>query len=179
MRRLTYVSIVFAVTTCVAFAQTPDGEGNLVTPDSRVVDRQLVYDIGITEATAEEPAPKVAPEGKAEKLVVVSATWCIPCRTYAVVCKELKAEGYDVEYIYVDTKVGEEKLAKYSNIKLGKSDKINYYSAYPTSFFIRDGVIIKKLEGVKSRKTVLDTLWKDEEAKNVIDKIRDRLPWNN
>ena len=184
MRKLIYAIVVLTFATGVAIGQDPDTEGNAVGPDSGVVDRPT-YDIGVApavdpEATVEESTPAIAPKGKAEKMVVISATWCIPCKAYLAVCKELQAEGYTIDYIYVDTEAGREKLkAEYSNIKMGTSHAVNYYRLYPTSFFIRDGVIVKKLPNVQSRKTVLKYLWKDEEAKNVIDKIKDRLPWNN
>lgn len=184
-KRLIYAAIVLTVTACVAFGQEPDGEANSIRPDSGVVDRPTVYDIGIVpvvdpETPVEEPDVEVAPEGKAEKLVVFSATWCINCKPLVAVASQLKAEGYDVEVIKIDTREGEEKWKKYSNIKNVKpANKINEFSAVPATFYIRDGMIVKKEIGVKSRSHILKTLWKSEDSKNAIDKIRDRLPWNN
>ncbi len=37
-----------------------------------------------------------------KKLVVFSAAWCGPCKTYKPILKEIKAQGYDVTIYDID-----------------------------------------------------------------------------
>lgn len=178
------VIFVLAAAACLAIGSVDSREVAADGPDPNKVVEQLVYDLGIVavdkpdEETVDTDSV-VAPEGKAEKLVVVGATWCGPCRSLkASTLPALKAQGYDVEYLDIDNDA--EKLAeKYSNIKRvdGEPQKYNEFKGVPSIFYIRDGMIIKRETGYKTANHVKKTLWKEETS--TVEKIRQRLPWNN
>lgn len=66
---------------------------------------------------------------KPNKLVVVSATWCGPCKRMYPIVEKLRSEGYDAEVVY-----------DYEGpVKI---------TAYPTILFLRDGKVIYKNIGV-------------------------------
>ena len=139
-----------------------------------------VYDIGVktTDETGKVESVK-APEGKADRIVVLTATWCGPCQLMKPAILALKAQGYKVEYYDVDRDL--EKLAnKYSNIKrVSGSEELNHWSVVPTIFFVREDMIIKKIEGFTTAVKIRETLWKpsDKESRPV-ENVRRRLPWN-
>ena len=65
------------------------------------------------------------------KLIVVSATWCGPCKRMYPIIAQLKADGYDAEVVY-------------------DYDGPATITAYPTILFMRGDKIIYKNVGVTS-----------------------------
>lgn len=68
---------------------------------------------------------------KATSLVVVSATWCQPCKRLYPVIERLAASGYNAKVVY--------EVPENANV-----------SAYPTLLFYRDGKLVDTLVGVQS-----------------------------
>lgn len=148
-------------------------------PDPNLVDQRPVYDIGIVPVDG-EVTNVATPEGKADTLVVLTATWCGPCQMMKPGILALKAQGYKVEYFDIDHDL--EKLAeKYSNIKrVANSEAVNHWDAVPTMFFVRGDMIIKKHVGLTTTVKIKETLWKPSDSEEVtpVDKIRRKFPWN-
>ena len=65
------------------------------------------------------------------KVIVVSATWCQPCKRMYPIIEQLKADGYDAEVVY-------------------DYDGPATITAYPTILFMRDDKVIYKNVGVTS-----------------------------
>jgi thioredoxin 1 len=82
---------------------------------------------------------RTKPQGKADRIVVYSATWCGPCRRLKPVLMSLKNEGYKVEYRDVDK---DRKRLTYA------------YKALPTIFFVRNDAVIRKETGYRSEKHI-------------------------
>lgn len=78
---------------------------------------------------------KKASRGKADRIVVYSASWCRPCRRLKPVLLMLQNEGYRVTYRDVDK----------------DRKKLSYdYTSVPTIFYIRDNEVIRKETGYQS-----------------------------
>lgn len=178
MRYVYILATLCALAFQPAFADEVNKVGT--TPDE--VDRQLVYDIGIAP-TQDDEATTVAvaaPEGKADKLVVLGAVWCGPCQTLkATTIASLKLQGYKIETYDIDKDL-EELHKKYSNIKRGSGAEVNYWNSVPTIFYIRGDTIIRKDVGYVSAVHVRQILWKpsDDEEASAVEKVRRRFPWN-
>jgi thioredoxin 1 len=69
---------------------------------------------------------------KADSLIVVSATWCQPCKRLYPVIAELSKEGYEAKVVY--------EVPENANV-----------SAYPTLLFYRGGKIVDTLVGVQTK----------------------------
>lgn len=80
---------------------------------------------------------------KADKLIVVSAEWCQPCKRMYPIVERLAAEGYDAEVVY-------------------DYDGPSRITAYPTILFLKDGKIIYKNVGVTSERTLRYNLEKPD-----------------
>ncbi len=82
-------------------------------------------------------------EGKANRIVVYSASWCLPCQQLKPVIESLKKEGYKVVYRDIDRDI----------------DRLKYeYTAVPTIFFLYGDVVIKKEMGYRSKEHIKKTL---------------------
>lgn len=172
-----YVHVI-AIACCLAFGSNVQGQ---VAPNSADLNQVVEYNLGIQ---ADEETVPATPEGKASKIVVVSATWCVPCQTMKAALYQLKVKGYKVEIYNLDWDAHAELLAeRYSNIKKEEGDEVNQWTKYPTIFYIEDGTIIKKEVGRKTKKEILKTLWKPDEETTRLDtlfqNIKGRLPWKN
>ena len=172
-----HVHIIAAVC-CLAIGPTLAGEVDQSRPDSG---QTVEYNVGIH--IDKEPV-ETAPEGKASKIIVASATWCAPCQAMKPALKRLKREGYKVEVYSLDTDRHAELFTKrYANVKKEEGDKVNQWTQYPTIFYVEDGMIIKKDVGRKTRNEILKTLWKPGATPTTWDKLFDgieaRLPWKN
>jgi thiol-disulfide isomerase/thioredoxin len=86
------------------------------------------------------PAPSKA---KPNKIVVVSATWCQPCKRMYPIVERLKAEGYDAEVVY-------------------DYDGPSNITAYPTILFLRGDKVIYKNVGVTAERTIRRNLEKPD-----------------
>jgi len=99
-----------------------------------------------------QPASKIASvgsnvdsvdNGKADRIVVYSASWCIPCQRLKPIVKSLKQEGYRVEYFDIDK----------------DSDKLKYdHRAVPTIYFLRGETVVKKETGYRTREHIVELL---------------------
>jgi thioredoxin 1 len=103
-----------------------------------------------------QPAPTLC-KGKANRIVVYSASWCRPCRQLKPVIGSLKDEGYQVVYQDVDK----------------DNDQLKYkYTAVPTIFFLCGEVVIKKETGYRSKRHIKKMLMLDVKrapAKHVLE----------
>jgi thiol-disulfide isomerase/thioredoxin len=95
----------------------------------------------------------VAPVGKANRIVVYSASWCAACQRLKPVLASLKHEGYKVEYRSVDENPDQLKFA---------------YTALPTIFFLRGESLIKKEIGYRSKEHLKKNLVRQPEPEPVI-----------
>lgn len=165
---------ICTIVVLVAFGQADQGK---VLADDTVTISVAEYDLGI-ETKAKEKKKVVAPEGKAETLVVVSAPWCTWCQVMKPGLNIMKREGYDVKvYNIEDPKQLAEMNKLYPQLKK-KRDGYNVpgsYSVLPTSFYMRDGKITKTQTGFKPPAAMRKHLWKPEKPKS---EIRGILPWN-
>lgn len=174
---------VFPIAIACALAFGPNVYGQVVEDgaDPNQVVEQQVYDLGVVKAEDPDAVVETAPEGKADTLVVVTATWCRPCQLIKPTLIALKAQGYNIKIYDIDL---DTLPPEYSNIKRvkSKSDKVNEWNVVPTLFFIRGDDIIKKHEGYISRSKIRTTLWKPESEKGPVvenvNKVRALLPWN-
>lgn len=174
---------LFATVFALAFGQVSADEVDRVGPAPDQVDQQSIYDIGVdVEDKDAEPVAVETPEGKADKIVVISGPgchWCVVYKTNTL--SPLKLQDYVIEtYDVGDDESLAQLKAKYSNIKHGNDKAVNYYRASPTTFYIRGDKIIKKEEGYRTIVQVRETLWKpgSEIEQNPIEKVRRQLPWN-
>lgn len=67
---------------------------------------------------------------KADRVVIVGATWCAPCQRLKPTIKQVKSEGYDVNYIDIESWKGEE------------------VSSVPTTFYYRGTTPLSKTVGL-------------------------------
>jgi thioredoxin 1 len=90
-----------------------------------------------TRQKTERPARSIAGSSKqkADKVIVVSATWCQPCKRMYPIIERLKMDGYDAEVVY-------------------DYDGPSVITAYPTILFLKDGKVLYKNVGVTSERTL-------------------------
>ena len=170
---------IFTALCALAIGPALAGEGVEVGSDPNQVAEQFVYDLGIQGDEAEPESVEVeTPEGKADKLVVISASWCTPCRALKPVLAALKKDGYDIEVYDADFDL--DKVAeRYSNIKRNPDPtKVNEWHAVPTIFYLRGDMIIKRETGYKTSLHIRDTLWKSDADPSKLEQLRRRFPWN-
>ena len=92
---------------------------------------------------ASQSTATAVPTGKANQLVVYSASWCAACQRLNPVIESLKQDGYKVVYLSVDK----------------DADKIRYpYRAIPTIYFLNGDDVIKKEVGYRSKQQIQKTL---------------------
>ncbi len=104
--------------------------------DTVVVDH-AAYKLPATTVSA---SPR---DGKANQIVVYTASWCSPCQRLKPVLMSLKKEGYKVVYRDVDR----------------DSDKLSYpYDVVPTIYFVRNDVVIKKETGYRTKEQIKKNL---------------------
>ena len=82
-----------------------------------------------------ESKPRGSVQKKANKVVVVSATWCQPCKRMYPIIERLAAEGYDAEVVY-------------------DYDGPSVITAYPTILFFKDDKVLYKNVGVTPERTL-------------------------
>lgn len=81
--------------------------------------------------------------GKADRIVVYSATWCRPCRRLKPVLLMLQNEGYRVTYRDIDK----------------DRNKLAYeFKSVPTIFFVRDNEVIRKETGFQTMREIKSKL---------------------
>lgn len=84
------------------------------------------------------------------KIVIVTATWCGPCKVYKPMVQEnqseIESKGYSIEYI-----VGDEE---------GQGDKVTALGvrAVPTTIVYKDGVETARLLGNKTKEDLFKEL---------------------
>jgi thiol-disulfide isomerase/thioredoxin len=95
-------------------------------------------------AKAKRPVSvKKVKRGKADRIVVYSATWCRPCRRLKPVLLMLQNEGYRVTYRDVDK----------------DRKKLNYdFKSVPTIFYVRNNEVIRKETGFHSGREIKSKL---------------------
>ncbi len=74
-----------------------------------------------------------------------TASWCLPCKQFKPIMKEIEREGHSISFIDVDYDEGE-LAAKYD------------ISSVPTSIVEENGKEIERFIGALSKKEVLDKL---------------------
>lgn len=84
-----------------------------------------------------------AQKQKADKVIVVSAEWCGPCKRMYPIVERLAAEGYDAEVVY-------------------DYDGPSKITAYPTILFLKDGKVLYKNVGVTPERTLRFNLEKPD-----------------
>lgn len=101
----------------------------------------------VTKTYRLAPQPRVQAKAKqstatkATSLVVVSATWCQPCKRLYPVIERLAASGYNAKVVY--------EVPENANV-----------SAYPTLLFYRDGKLVETLVGVQTEAAIKRRLTK-------------------
>ena len=73
-----------------------------------------------------------------------SAVWCGPCQTFKPTMKELASEGYNIEFIDVDT--NNEAAAQY-NVR-----------SVPTTIVLENGEEVNRMVGAQTKKKVLEVI---------------------
>lgn len=132
MRFLIFTTLFLLTTQSVAAAEPPE---------DRLTRRTAVHTTPIERAAA--TGSLEAPPGKANRLVVYSATWCAACQRLTPVIESLKKEGYQVVYLSVDKDAA----------------KLKYpYRAIPTIYFLSGEEVIKKEVGYRSGQQIKQTL---------------------
>ena len=121
-----YVLQTIAVVACLALTQV-----------------QFLGQVADDVALDYELTGRIAPAGKAEKLVVYTATWCPPCKQLSPVLKALKDGQYEIEILDIDTQAVSES-----------------YAGVPALFYYRAGKLVKKESGFRSQQQILSVLWK-------------------
>jgi len=97
---------------------------------------QMAFSHQISAGT--QPASAVL-EGKANRIVVYSASWCLPCQQLKPVIGSLKKEGYKVVYRDIDKDI----------------DRLKYaYTAVPTIFYLCGDAVVKKETGYRSKEQI-------------------------
>ena len=87
-------------------------------------------------------------DGKADRIVVYSASWCAPCQRLKPILSSLKHEGYQVEYFDIEK----------------DNDKLKYeHRSVPTIFFLRGESVIKKETGYRTRDHIVRMLRSDSQ----------------
>lgn len=89
----------------------------------------------VTERLKAPLKRSVSAKPKADKLIVVSAEWCGPCKRMYPIVERLAAEGYDAEVVY------------------DYDGPVNI-TAYPTILFLKDGKVLYKNVGVTPERTL-------------------------
>lgn len=75
------------------------------------------------------------------KIEYYGAPWCGPCRILAPVLDELKAAGWNIEKIDID--------------KNPSKASVNNVMAVPTFIIYRNGVMVTRFAGAKSKQSLL------------------------
>jgi thioredoxin 1 len=82
------------------------------------------------------------------KVVVVKASWCGPCKAYAPVVQEatsdIKAKGFDVEFIDADEN--------------GDFCQTHGIRGVPSTLIFKDGEVVKTLVGAQSKEKLLSEI---------------------
>lgn len=129
--------------------------------DDRGADR---YDIGVA------PDAQI-PDGKADTLVVYTATWCIPCQRAKGKWAILREQGYRVVQIDVDSREADRELsdqekARFLNHEPQSVPTIFWYNSQ-TNELVGDGVT-----GVPSMKSIKERLWKPASSPGWVPELR-------
>ncbi len=82
------------------------------------------------------------------KIVVIKASWCGPCKTYAPVVQdaieEIKAKGFHVEFLDADENPD---FCQAHNIR-----------GVPSTLIFKDGEVVKTLVGAQSKEKLLSEI---------------------
>jgi|TARA_B100001778_G_scaffold332708_1_gene339599 thioredoxin 1 len=73
-----------------------------------------------------------------------SAVWCGPCKAYKPIMEELKSEGYNIQFIDIDS---EGELAQQYNVR-----------SVPTTVVEENGTETNRYIGVQTRDTILESI---------------------
>jgi len=73
-----------------------------------------------------------------------TAAWCGPCQTFKPIMKELSSEGYNIEFIDVDTNSD---AAVEFNVR-----------SVPTTVIIENGNETNRLVGVQTKRKIVEVL---------------------
>lgn len=146
MKRIIYACIL--ATICHLAIQAAD-----TPPKVRPVRAPVAVDLGLSV-----PKPtQTIPEGRADKIVVYTATWCAPCQAFKPTLARLKRAGAKVEVHDIDD---DGFKPEYTQVKRAQADQLTEWWSVPTIFYLRDGVVIKRDDGMKSYRHIMKTLWK-------------------
>ncbi len=129
MKFLAPCAALFAIVTSVSAAEVPEAAASHAQPASKIAS------VGSNVDSNDN--------SKADRIVVYSASWCIPCQRLKPIVKSLKQEGYRVEYFDIDK----------------DSDKLKYdHRAVPTIYFLRGETVVKKETGYRTREHIVGLL---------------------
>lgn len=145
-------AILIATLVCLALSPLH------VTAKDPAVSEAINYDIGLN--------PTI-PEGKADTLVVYSATWCGPCQAMRPTWVALRAEGYKVVYVDVDEPHKYDGRWPYQTAEL--VDRVTQYEprAVPTVRWynsVTNEFLPDKVTGLTDRDRVKTHLWRPDDS---------------
>lgn len=152
---------VFAIVACLAFGLVCQGEVSPVVANDS-------YDLGLVESQI--------PEGKADILVVYSASWCGPCQASRPQWALLRSQGYKVVYVDIDHPHKHNGDWDYQTPEIVEKAMEQRPRAVPTLRFYNSETETflddKKLTGMQTLNKVKETLWKPSSSKGLVPELR-------